>query len=123
MIKRKAIPLGVKVEACIRALGLDPAKVDWHHTPPLQLRPLNGAGTDYDPPQLDPRHIVPLARADHQRVTTDRRGESKLSVTGNGDVSRIAKVKRIRGETKRKAKRTWPKGRPIKSRNTLRRQA
>jgi hypothetical protein len=85
------------------------AEIQWDHDPPLELRPDNAEGTDYDPPQLDPRHIFPMLKADHKAKTTGRRGESKLSISGNGDKSRIDKVRRLRGELKPKPKRTWPK--------------
>lgn len=65
--KRLRIPLWVKLDAALLMLGLDPEQVDWHHEPPLKLRPWTG--TDYDPPQLDPRHIVPLPKAEHRART------------------------------------------------------
>jgi hypothetical protein len=131
--KRKAIPLAVKVAACerlhfygfpwpakltlkdklaayLREMGFQSdAEIQWDHDPPLELRPDNEDGTDYDPPQLDPRHIFPMLAIDHKAKTTGRRGESKLSISGNGDKSRIDKVRRLRGELKPKHKRAWPK--------------
>ena len=88
--KRKAIPLGVRLEACLLLLGLDPADVEWHHSIPLGLRPVNDAGDDYDPPQLDPKYIVPMESAAHA-VQTDGVPHQPLS----GDKSRIAKAKRL----------------------------
>lgn len=95
--KRKAIPLHVKLNACLRLLGFDPEadEIEWDHTPALQLRPVDATGADYDPPQLDWRHIEPLKKADHGVKTTGRKGQSKLSVSGEGDVSRIAKAVRL----------------------------
>ena len=121
MPKRKPIPLRAKLEACLRLLGLPP-DVEWDHCPALQLRPIRPDGTDWEPGQHDPAHLEPLTKAAHLLKTTGRKGLSKLSITGNGDVSRIAKGKRLRGETKPKPKRPWPQGRKIESRNDLRRR-
>ena len=87
---RKKIPLNVRLKACLLALGLDPADVQWDHNPALGLRPVNAAGDDYDPPQLDPRYIVPMATASHA-LKTDGPAHDK----SNADKARIAKVKRI----------------------------
>jgi hypothetical protein len=131
---RSHIGLQVKLEACLLALGFTEsqfADVQWDHDPPLGLRGVNADGTDYIPPQNDPKHIVPRLRTDHKVKTTGRSGESKLSVSGNGDVSRIAKAKRLAEaqETVRKIlagekwrekperpKSKWPQGRKIPSR-------
>ena len=94
-VKRKSIPLSVKLDAALLALGLDPKAVDWHHEPPLAMRPFNPETGDTQPPQNDPRHIVPLARADHKARTIGNHGPL------SGDVSKIAKLKRI--ERKRQA--------------------
>lgn len=95
--KRKNIPMGVKLEAALLLLGFKPGEeVEWDHFPALALRPVNEAGTDYDPPQLDPRHLRPLRPAAHLAKTTGRKGESKFSSSGGGDTSQAAKVKRLR---------------------------
>ena len=133
--KRKHIPMAVKLEACLLMMGLDPKKVDWDHHPALGLRPVNDDGTDYDPPQLDPRYIMPRERdEDHKFKTFGRKGESRLSITGDGDVSRIAKAERLekarrdmlhieRGERVKpeRPKSQWPKGRKLQSRGFQRR--
>jgi hypothetical protein len=69
--KRLRLPLWVKLDAALLLLGLDPKAVEWHHEPPLKLRPWTGE--DYDPPQHDPKHIVPLPIIDHRErtATTD----------------------------------------------------
>jgi hypothetical protein len=137
--KRKPVPLRVQLEAAKRQLAhqmaddLVTCELQLDHDPALGLRPVNEAGTDYDPPQHDPRYLVWRTKADHLYKTTGRKGESKLSISGDGDVSRIAKAVRI--EKKRvipitpdadtlydrtKPKRPWPQGRKIQSRNNLR---
>ena len=116
--KRKKIPLGVKLEACLKIMRshllLDEGFVEWDHHPALELRPINEAGDDYEPPQLDPRYIQPLVGADHALKTNGPRHDHS-----QGDKGKIAKVKRIQAKTgypeqvkvkaKRKRKRQWPK--------------
>lgn len=99
---RRHIPLSVKLEACLILLGFPRERhrdIQWNHTPALGLRPVSADGKDYEPPQLDPAHLEPLLKGDHLTVTTGRRGESKLSISGNGDVSRIAKCDRLEADT------------------------
>ncbi|WP_053220918.1 hypothetical protein [Methylobacterium indicum] len=101
--KRKSIPDRVKLEVvlaqggtcthCSKPLG-KLSGVRFDHRPPIALRRVNEAGTDYDPPQLDPGHLEALHEACHDERTTGRRGESKLSAR-DGDQTRIAKVKRL----------------------------
>jgi hypothetical protein len=78
--KRKAIPMHIKLEACLRLLGFDDAdSVEWHHEPPLVFRPLNAGGTDTDPPMNDPRHIVPMASQTHRgRTPADLKTGAKV---------------------------------------------
>ena len=94
--KRKPIPLKARLEACLLLLKIDPKDVQWDHDPPLGLRGING--TDYDPPQHDPRYIQPLSKAVHA-LKTD--GDH---VPLSSDKSRIAKAKRLeRGPSCREA--------------------
>lgn len=86
---RKSIPLSVKVQAALIALGIDPSAVDWHHEPPLAMRPVNPKTGDTEPPANDPRHIVPLARADHKARTFG------THVPLSGDVQKIKKLRRV----------------------------
>jgi hypothetical protein len=104
------------LEAALLQLGLDPRACHLDHDPALALRPLNEAGTDFDPPQHDPRYMRWVSTSDHSRKTTGRKGESKLSISG-GDQQKIAKVKRLekkfvsrllRPEKKERPKRKWP---------------
>lgn len=106
---RKAIPLGVKLHACLLLLGFTDediaAGLRWDHTPPLGLREIiNGVMT---PAPNDPHHLRPLRQADHARQTF---GPSKATSAG-GDIHAIAKVKRLNGTTKRRKGRPFPKGR------------
>lgn len=83
------MPMSVKLCAAIHALGLDPTTVEWHHAPSLAMRPYNPATGEYEPAANDPRYIVPLSEGDHAKQTFgDHRPLS-------GDISQIAKVKRI----------------------------
>ena len=122
--KRKKIPLGVKLEACLKIMRshllLDEGFVEWDHHPALELRPLNAAGDDYEPPQLDPNYIQPLVRADHALKTNGPHHDHS-----QGDKGKIAKVKRLERRehehlghihtvlfedwAKPKRKRQWPK--------------
>jgi|SRR6185437_3649151 len=85
---RRALPLSVKLQVALRALGLRESEIDWSHEPALQLRAVNDQGTDYDPPQHDPAFIFIRKRADHDHITFKDNG------TGRGDISAIAHVRR-----------------------------
>lgn len=98
---RKAIPLGVKLSVALRALGLKETGIDWSHEPALQLRAINEAGTDYDPPQHDPNFLFIRKRAEHDHITFKDNG------TGRGDLTAIAHVKRVvRKEREHQERRT-----------------
>jgi len=128
---RRTPPLGVKLEAALQLcselmqkLGFEPVEAwELDHVPALGLRAVNEAGTDWEPAQHDVRYLVWRPKRQHREKTSGRRGESRLSVSGDGDVSRIAKVKRITGQTgkREKPKRAWPK-RKLQSRNTFARR-
>lgn len=101
--KRKDIPIRIKLEACLILLGFDADEVrrrlpDFDHHPAIGLRPVNEAGDDYEPAQLDPRYLRPLQAAAHAQKTHGRRGESKYSSAGDGDTTRAAKLKRLEDE-------------------------
>lgn len=138
--RRKAVPLSTQVLVLLRMLGMQGCKINWSHEPALGLRAINDAGTDYDPPQLDPNYIVARPKEDHDRITFKNNG------TGRGDLTAIAHVKRtarrktehdtimiakangerIPARPKRKiASRSdpWPQGRKLQSRNDLRRRS
>ncbi len=80
--RRKHRPVSVERDAALWALGIDPADVEWHHEPPLAMRPIDPATGLYAPDENDPRHIIPMARVDHRARTPK-------------DVSAVAKVKRV----------------------------
>lgn len=81
--KRKGMSLSVKLEAALRALGMEPKTVEFQHDPPLGVRIWVPERNDYDPPENDPRYIVPMAKEDHREVTAKR------------DIPAIAKTKRL----------------------------
>lgn len=83
MTKRPHMSLKVQRDAALIAIGLDPENVEWNHSPPLAMRLWDDATGDTIPPANDPRHIVPMATADHREQT------AKV------DIPRIAKMRRI----------------------------
>lgn len=113
--KRKAIPQRIRriIEhrqnglcfcGCNRSI-MPGSQVEWDHSPALQLRPINAAGTDYIPAQLDPAHIVARCPASHKCKTF---GLSKATSL-NSDIHAIAKTKRLSGErAPKKFKRSIP---------------
>lgn len=73
--KRPHMGLQVKLDAALIALGLDPASVDWHHQPALQLRPYKDVDgvRIYTPDANDPHYIIPMGKAAHaERYSFDR---------------------------------------------------
>lgn len=97
--------------ALLVAMGFDPDKpIHWDHSPALGLRPVNTAGDDYTPPQLDPRHLYPMTPEDHARKTSGAAPGEGKATTANSDLSKIAKVKRIldREASPAPQKRQWP---------------
>lgn len=56
---RPHMPMKVKLEAALRALGLTLETVDFDHTPPLQMRVWRPDKGDTDPPANDPAFIMP----------------------------------------------------------------
>ena len=88
---RKHMPISVKLRACLILLGFDlDEPIEWDHTWALKLRPFNEETGDYDPPELDPRYIVPLRPADHDRKTF-----GNGATTRGGDIGTIAHTKRL----------------------------
>jgi hypothetical protein len=113
--KRKAIPDRVKRAVVERQRGLCTCgcgrRVEWRkhrkttrfdHQPAIEFRAVNAAGTDYDPPQLDPDHII--ARC----VESDRlKTAGKLHTSVGSDAHMAGKIRTLRGENKPKPKRRW----------------
>lgn len=113
-MKRPAMPLSVKLAAALLALGIDPDAVDWHHEPPLGIRPFDPATGKWTPDANDPRHIVPMARADHKaRTPAD---QSRVAKTTRQEKKEAAFRQRLLGtkQEKRPWKRKW-KSRPFPS--------
>lgn len=81
--KRQHMPLSVKLEAALRALGMEPKEVEFQHDPPLAMRVWVPERHDYDPPENDPRYIRPMSKAEHREVTAKR------------DIPQIARTKRL----------------------------
>lgn len=84
---RRQIPLAVKLEVALRALGLKESEIDWSHEPALQLRAYDRH--DYSPAQHDPAFIFIRRKAAHAEITFKDNG------TGRGDLTAIAHSKRL----------------------------
>jgi hypothetical protein len=80
---RPHMSVSVKLEAALRALGMEPRDVEWDHDPPLQLRVWCPVKGDTIPPANDPRFIVPRRTRDH------------AAKTANVDIPAIAKTRRL----------------------------
>lgn len=112
--KRKAIPVSVKCEVLRRQRAncveckqplwpSDPTEYD--HRPSLILRPVNAAGTDYEPPQNDPDYIEAIHASCHQKRTTGRKPGAERTITVKGsDIGLKTKFARLEGKTKPKRK-------------------
>ena len=102
---RKAIPLGVKLHACLLLLGFTDEEivggVDFDHQPALAFREVvDGVMM---PASNDPHYLRPMRRAEHRIKTSGTKATSAGS-----DVHMAARVKRLNGEKPRK-----PKGKPL----------
>lgn len=86
--KRRPIPLHVKLDVALRALGLKESEIDWSHEPALGLRAIRDDGTDWSPAQHDPDFIFIRKSPEHDHITFKNNG------TGRGDLTAIAHVKR-----------------------------
>jgi len=79
------------------------------------MRKVNVDGTDYEPPQLDPKYIEALHVPCHQKRTTGRPPGAERTATVKGsDVWLAKKFRRLEGEPRKKAKfpkqkNKWPK--------------
>ena len=116
--RRPYMPLSVKLEAALIALGLDPATVEWHHDPPLGVRPfkvVNGKHI-YSPDANDPRHITPLGTAAHkERYSHDRYEIDKTRRAEEGEREFIGRLlAKSAGAVRRES--TRPRKRKIPSR-------
>ena len=91
---RRHMPLSVKLDAALHALGLAGFAIQWDHQPPLglreQIRDGDGNFLRYEPDENDPRYIVPMIKDGHRLKTSGRKHDAS-----NGDIHKIAKVKRL----------------------------
>lgn len=90
------------------------------HRPPLRLRAVNEAGTDYDPPQHSADHIDALCQAEHDRRTFKGVGAQRSDAVNIARERRRDRPPKPKRQWKSRAfqkgsKRTWPKA-PIKNR-------
>ena len=108
-MKRRHMPLSVKIDAALYALGLDPKDVQWDHSPALGMRPINPKTGDTIPPQNDPKFIVPRSKESHKQKTF---GDSRPL---SGDVSVIAKLKDVERKEAEFRERLLAKGKRKKS--------
>ena len=90
MAKRPYMPLEVKVQAALNALGMKGFEVEWNHIPPLGLRERDPQTGDYIPPANDPDYIVPMIKEAHRALTN-----GNAATSADGDIHKIAKAKRI----------------------------
>lgn len=86
---RPTVPMRAQRDAALYALGLDPATAELDHNPALGLRYRDPVTGQYEPPANDPRYLVWRAPADHACKTFKDNG------TGRGDLTAIAKVRRL----------------------------
>lgn len=91
---RPHMPLKVKLEAALRALGLTIDTVDFDHDPPLGMRVWRPDQQDTDPPANDPAHIVPRPRGQHREKTSGRTTKARAE----GDQTEIARTQRLADE-------------------------
>ncbi|MGP9819244.1 hypothetical protein ACTZWW_04445 [Salinarimonas sp. NSM] len=102
MIRLGMIPVVVMEDGTERDARPDEVALDLDHTPALGMRPVNADGTDYDPPQHDPGALVWRPQVaikgmqGHREKTHGRRlGESRNARREPGDVTMIAKARRV----------------------------
>ena len=110
--------LSFRLAAALRALKLDPDRVDWDHQPPLGLRERTPTG-GYLPDELDPAGLVPMAPHEHDTKTNGTPPGQKVVTVANGDKHKIAKAKRLGALTAGNApakKFHWSTGRKLQSR-------
>lgn len=103
---RRVVPMKVQrdvalaqLSALMRAKGFEVDTFELDHDPALGLRPVDPVTGEHTPHQHDPAALVWRPKAEHKRKTTGRRGESKLSLSYDGDQSRIAKADRLEEST------------------------
>jgi hypothetical protein len=68
---------------------------EWHHSPPLEARPLNEDGTDTVPAQLDPDYLFAVAPRAHKESTHGPQVEGRGQLRRRGDRATVDKVRRL----------------------------
>ena len=119
--KRKAIPKKIKIQVwrqqqaicpeCKEFIIITPSgdNIQYDHRPAIIMRPVNAAGTDYEPPQNDPNHIEALHKACHLRRTVGRVvGASRTVTTKGSDIWLKSKFNRLEGRLKPRKKASIP---------------
>jgi len=91
---RPHMPIKVKLQAALHAIGMTLEDTDFDHCPPLQLRVFDPVAGDTIPPANDAVYIVPRPREAHRAKTMGIQTKAKAA----GDVTEIAKTKRLAGE-------------------------
>lgn len=123
--ERPHMPLKVKLDAALIALGLDPEHVDFHHDPALGLRPYDEETGKWTPDANDPKHIVPLAKDAHKdRYSGDRQAIDRTRRNGEAEDAFRRKLLAKAGleDEPRDVKRHRIPSRPLRSRNTFQRR-
>lgn len=100
---RPHMPLSVKLDSALIALGLEPGDVDFDHCPALRLREFDPETGEYNPPANDPKYITPRARPDHRnktkgdakQIASKRRQERKLNQKVKKQADRLEKGRQI----------------------------
>lgn len=101
---RRSIPLSVKLEAALYALGyteeeIRGGQIEWDHCPALALRFVDPETGDLVPAANDPRFIRPMRKGDHGMKTHGRRlGESRNARRVDGDRHAINRAKDLERE-------------------------
>lgn len=92
--RRKSIPDRVKLIVALKRAGLTVDRVRFDHTPPLAMREWDEKAGDTIPAANDPVYIQMLT-LDEDRVKTYGRGGEKRATVADGDIHKIAKMRRL----------------------------
>lgn len=114
MKKRKAIPLGVRLEVALRQLagllGCAPGDLALDHDPALNWRPWNSDQSDTVPPANDPACLVyRRKKGDHDVKTFGPGGEKRIHTRGS-DLSEPLRLDRISKKHSESQQRILSKG-------------
>lgn len=91
--RRRQIPVAIKLQVALRRFELTTAMVRFDHAPPLEMREWDEAGGDTVPPANHPDFIQMLL-VDEDKVKTFGRGGERRISTADGDIGKIAKMRR-----------------------------